>query len=43
MNLTIAQMLGLPFYHPVVEEGLGTALRGAQVKLDEQAVARAAA
>ena len=34
MNLTIAQMLEMPFYHPVVEEGLRTALRDAQAKLD---------
>ncbi len=33
MNLTISQMLEMPFYHPVVEEGLRTALRDAQVKL----------
>lgn len=32
-NLTIAQMLAMPFYHPVVEEGLRTALRDAQAKL----------
>ncbi len=43
MNLTVAQMLEMPFYHPVVEEGLRTALRDAQVKLDEQAVTRVAA
>jgi dihydrolipoamide dehydrogenase len=29
MGLTIPQMLDLPFYHPVVEEGLRTALRDA--------------
>jgi dihydrolipoamide dehydrogenase len=34
MNLTIAQMLEMPFYHPVVEEGLRTALRDAQAKLE---------
>jgi dihydrolipoamide dehydrogenase len=33
MNLTIPQMLEMPFYHPVVEEGLRTALRDAQAKL----------
>lgn len=33
-RLTIAQMLAMPFYHPVVEEGLRTALRDAQAKLD---------
>lgn len=34
MECTIAQMLEMPFYHPVVEEGLRTALRDTQVKLD---------
>lgn len=33
-KLTVAQMLEMPFYHPVVEEGLRTALRGAQAALD---------
>lgn len=33
MELTIEQMLAMPFYHPVVEEGLRTALRDAAVKL----------
>lgn len=33
MELTVAQMLEMPFYHPVVEEGLRTALRDAQAKL----------
>jgi dihydrolipoamide dehydrogenase len=32
MKLTIAQMLEMPFYHPVVQEGLRTALRDAQAK-----------
>jgi len=41
LNLTIADMLKLPFYHPVVEEGLRTALRDAYAKLD--AAARRAA
>jgi dihydrolipoamide dehydrogenase len=31
---TIARMLEMPFYHPVVEEGLRTALRDAQAKLE---------
>ena len=35
MDMTIAQMLEMPFYHPVVEEGLRTALRSAQVKLQQ--------
>jgi len=34
LDLTIADMLKLPFYHPVVEEGLRTALRDAYSKLD---------
>jgi dihydrolipoamide dehydrogenase len=33
MRLSIAQMLDFPFYHPVVEEGLRTALRDALGKL----------
>lgn len=33
MKLSVAQMLEMPFYHPVVEEGLRTALRDAQAKL----------
>jgi dihydrolipoamide dehydrogenase len=33
LELTVGQMLELPFYHPVVEEGLRTALRDAQAKL----------
>lgn len=32
--LTIDQMLAMPFYHPVVEEGLRTALRDVRTKLD---------
>lgn len=43
MNLTIAQMLEMPFYHPVVEEGLRTALRDAQQALDQVASTLAAA
>ncbi|MCQ9616271.1 dihydrolipoyl dehydrogenase [Paenalcaligenes niemegkensis] len=31
-KLTISQMLAMPFYHPVTEEGLRTALRGARKK-----------
>ncbi len=31
-GLTIAQMLKMPFYHPVIEEGLQTALRDAQAQ-----------
>lgn len=33
-ELTVDQMLAMPFYHPVVEEGLRTALRDALAKLD---------
>ncbi len=33
MKLSVKQMLEMPFYHPVVEEGLRTALRDAQAKL----------
>ncbi len=32
-QMTIAQMLSMPFYHPVVEEGLRTALRDVAAKL----------
>jgi dihydrolipoamide dehydrogenase len=42
-DLTIAQMLDMPFYHPVVEEGLRTALRDAAAQLERQAALRAAA
>jgi dihydrolipoamide dehydrogenase len=31
--MTIDQMLGMPFYHPVIEEGLRTALRDAAAQL----------
>ncbi len=34
-GMTIADMLGMPFYHPVVEEGLRTALRDACSKLEK--------
>ncbi len=40
-GMTIADMLSMPFYHPVVEEGLRTALRDACSKL-EQCMPRAA-
>ncbi len=33
MQLTVPQMLQLPFYHPVIEEGLRTALRDAAAQL----------
>lgn len=32
-RMTVGQMLDLPFYHPVVEEGLRTALRDAQKQI----------
>jgi len=32
-KLTVREMLGMPFYHPVLEEGLRTALRDAAGKL----------
>ena len=34
-RMTIADMLGMPFYHPVVEEGLRTALRHACRQLND--------
>jgi dihydrolipoamide dehydrogenase len=34
-GMTVAQMLRMPFYHPVVEEGLRTALRDACRQLDD--------
>lgn len=34
-RLTVAEMLDMPFYHPVVEEGLRTALRDADSRLEE--------
>lgn len=33
MQMTVSQMLDMPFYHPVVEEGLRTALRDLNAKL----------
>ena len=32
-QMTVDQMLDMPFYHPVIEEGLRTALRDLQAKL----------
>jgi dihydrolipoamide dehydrogenase len=38
--MTVAAMLEMPFYHPVVEEGLRTALRDLDAKLRKpQAIA----
>ncbi|MCC6208387.1 MAG: dihydrolipoyl dehydrogenase [Gammaproteobacteria bacterium] len=34
-GLTVQQTLEMPFYHPVIEEGLRTALRDAQAKLQK--------
>ena len=34
-KLTVEQMLGMPFYHPVLEEGLRSALRDAARKLPD--------
>jgi dihydrolipoamide dehydrogenase len=34
-RMTVADMLGMPFYHPVVEEGLRTALRDACRQLSD--------
>ncbi|MCI4078483.1 dihydrolipoyl dehydrogenase, partial [Klebsiella pneumoniae] len=33
MKMTVPKMLDMPFYHPVIEEGLRTALRDADAKL----------
>jgi dihydrolipoamide dehydrogenase len=43
LQLTVAEMLRLPFYHPVIEEGLRTALRDAYSQLDAAAHALRAA
>jgi dihydrolipoamide dehydrogenase len=32
-EMTVAQMLDMPFYHPVVEEGLRTALRDLHARI----------
>lgn len=36
-KMTVNQVLALPFYHPVVEEGLRTALRDLRSKVEEKA------
>jgi dihydrolipoamide dehydrogenase len=41
-KMTVPQMLDMPFYHPVVEEGLRTALRDLDAKLREQSIGKAA-
>ena len=38
-RLTVAQMLDMPFYHPVIEEGVRTALRDLAVALEKGAPA----
>ncbi len=38
-DMTIAQMLRMPFYHPVIEEGLRTALKEARDQLLQPALA----
>ena len=43
MKLTVQQMLDMPFYHPVIEEGVRTALRDARSKLAVAQAARRAA
>jgi dihydrolipoamide dehydrogenase len=43
MKLTVQQMLDLPFYHPVVEEGVRSALRDARLKLAAAQARRRAA
>jgi len=35
-NMTVEQMLEMPFYHPVIEEGLRTALRDARAQLRQR-------
>ena len=41
-EMSVERALEMPFYHPVVEEGLRTALRDAQSKLRGVALAAAA-
>ena len=38
-GMTVEQMLSMPFYHPVIEEGLRTALRDLATKLGGSAAA----
>jgi dihydrolipoamide dehydrogenase len=35
-SMTVQQMLAMPFYHPVVEEGLRSALRDLAKKLPDK-------
>ena len=41
-QILVAHMLDLPFYHPMVEEGLRTALFDAQSRLDAEVLLKAA-
>ena len=41
-ELTVERTLAMPFYHPVVEEGLRTALRDAAAQLRAARLAQAA-
>jgi dihydrolipoamide dehydrogenase len=41
-GMTVERMLGMPFYHPVVEEGLRTALRDLDAKLKASQLVAAA-
>ena len=41
-EMTVARALEMPFYHPVVEEGLRTALRDAKAKVSAARVRAAA-
>ncbi|MGL4767816.1 MAG: dihydrolipoyl dehydrogenase [Formosimonas sp.] len=36
MQMTVAQMLSMPFYHPVIEEGLRTALRDLSAQMQRK-------
>jgi len=38
-RMTVSQMLDMPFYHPVVEEGLRTALRDLDARIRERKAA----
>ncbi len=39
-GMTVSQMLDMPFYHPVVEEGLRTALRDLDARLGDRPLTR---
>ena len=42
-GMTVHQALDMPFYHPVIEEGIRTALRDLAAKVDDAACADLAA